>query len=225
MAAANGGRESVIVFGAHPDDSEIGAGGILAAYAERGHRVVMVNMRVPGGPDDTRHHDRERRHAEAQEAACALGVELMSFGLARDAIRPDARLVAAIDEMLADINPTAVYTHWLGDSHPEHIALSRAVLAATRKNRCSVYMYEATIPGGISPHSFRAQKFVDISGTIEHKMASLACYQTQLECYGQEWLEAIRGRAAHRGFQIGRRYAEAFQVVKEVSEIPDLRTP
>lgn len=221
---SNGWRESVIVFGAHPDDSEIGAGGVLAAYAERGHRVVMVNVRVPGGPDDTRHHDRERRRAEANEAAGALGVELISLGLPRDAIRPDARLVGAIDQMLADIQPTAVYTHWLGDSHPEHVALSRAVLAATRRNRCSVYMYEATIPGGISAHAFRAQKFVDISETIEHKMSSLACYQTQVERYGPEWLEAIRGRAAHRGFQIGRRYAEAFQVVKEVSEIPDLRS-
>ena len=76
-------------------------------------------------------------------------------------------------------------------------------------------MYEATLPGGISAHAFRAQKFVDISDTIDCKMASLACYETQLERYGPEWLEAIRGRAAYRGFQIGRRYAEAFQVVKD----------
>ena len=138
---------------------------------------------------------------------------------------PNARLVGAIDQLLDDVQPTAVYTQWLGDSHPEHVALSRAVLAATRRNRCSVYMYEATIPGGISAHAFRAQKFVDISDTIDSKMASLECYETQVELYGQGWLEAIRGRAAHRGFQIGRRYAEAFEVVKDLAEIPDVRQP
>lgn len=214
--------ERIIVFGAHPDDGEIGAGGTIAAYARRGHRVVLVNVRVPGGADDSVHHDRERRRAEADQAARALGSELHSFGLSRDAIKPSAQLVTEVDRLLADVQPTAVYTHWTGDSHPEHVAVSRAVLAATRRNACSVYMYEATIPGGISPQAFRAQKFVDISDCIEHKMASLACYETQLERYGAGWLEAIRGRAAHRGFQIGRRYAEAFQVVKEIGEIPQV---
>lgn len=219
----HGQPERIVVFGCHPDDGEIGAGGTIAAYVQRGHRVVMVNMRVPGGHDDTHHQERERRHSEATEAARTLGAELVSFGLSRDAIQPSARLVTALDHLVADVRPTAVYTHWLGDSHPEHIALSRAVLAATRHNRCSVYMYEATIPGGISAHAFRAQKFVDISDTMAHKMASLGCYQTQVARYGQEWLEAIRGRAAHRGFQVGRRYAEAFQVVKELAAIPDVR--
>ena len=216
-------RESIIVFGAHPDDAEIGAGGTIAAYARRGHRTVMVNVRVPGGPDDAVHHDRERRRGEAERAARTLGAELLSLGLARDAIQPNARLVTAIDQLLDDVQPTAVFTHWLGDSHPEHIALSRAVLAATRRNSCSVYMYEATIPGGIRADAFRPQRFVDISDTVDSKMISLECYETQLERYGQGWLEAIRGRAAHRGFQIGRRYAEAFEVVKDVAAIPEVR--
>jgi len=216
-------RECILVLGAHPDDAEIGAGGTIAAYAQRGHRVVMVNFRVPGGHDDSCDTTRSRRSGEADRAARVLGAELMSFGLPREAIKPNARLVGAIDRLLADLAPTAVYTQWHGDSHPEHVSLSRAVLAATRRNRCSLYMYEATIPGGISPHPFHAQKYVDISDTIDHKMDSLACYETQLERYGRGWLEAIRGRAAHRGFQIGGRYAEAFQVVKELSTIPDLR--
>jgi LmbE family N-acetylglucosaminyl deacetylase len=183
----------------------------------------MVNVRIPGGPDDAVHHDRERRRAESERAAHTLGAELLSLGLSRDAIQPNARLVTAIDRLLDDIQPTTVFTHWLGDSHPEHVALSQAVLAATRRNGCSVYMYEATIPGGISADAFRPQKFIDIGDTIDSKMASLECYETQLERYGQGWLEAIRGRAAHRGFQINRHYAEAFEVVKDVVPIPEAR--
>lgn len=216
-------RERVIVFGAHPDDAEIGAGGVIASYARRGHGVVMVNVRIPGGPDDAIHHDRERRRAESERAAHRLGAELLSLGLSREAIQPNARLVTAIDRLLDDIQPTTVFTHWLGDSHPEHVALSQAVLAATRRNGCSVYMYEATIPGGISADAFRPQKFIDIGDTIDSKMASLECYETQLERYGQGWLEAIRGRAAHRGFQIARHYAEAFEVVKDIAPILEAR--
>ena len=222
VSGQGNGVERIIVFGAHPDDAEIGAGGTIAAYVRRGHRVVMVNFRVPGGDDDRCHDQRERRRAEANEAARLLGADLLSFGMPREALQPNAELVGVIDELLRKEKPTAVYTQWLGDSHPEHVALSRAVLAATRRNLCSVYMYEATIPGGISADPFRAQKFVDISETIDAKMASLEAYDTQLSRYGREWLEAIRGRAAHRGFQMGRRYAEAFEVVKELSTIPEV---
>ena len=79
------------------------------------------------------------------------------------------------------------------------------------------------MPGGISAHSFRPQKYVDISDSIDAKVASLRAYDTQLRRYGEGWIEAIRGRAAHRGFQMGRSYAEAFQVVKEITAIEDLR--
>jgi LmbE family N-acetylglucosaminyl deacetylase len=217
-------RQCVLVLGAHPDDCEIGAGGTIAAYTQRGHRVVMVTLRIPCDcGDPCQEEEKSRRRREGERAAAILGAELHHFNLAREAIKPNARLVGAIDKLLADLQPAAVYTHWIGDSHPEHVAATRAVLAATRHNRCSVYQYEATLPGGVTPHAFHAQKFVDVSDTIEQKMDGLACHETQLETYGQGWLEAIRGRAAHRGFQMGRRYAEAFEVVKELAEIPDLR--
>jgi len=217
-------QESVLVLGAHPDDAEIGAGGTLAAYAARQHRALMANLRVPGGHNDGCPTTRSRRFDEARLAAAALGVEMLTFGLERSDIRPDSRLISVIERLLENIQPTEVYTHWMGDSHPEHVALTQAVLAATRHNRYSVFMYEATIPGGITGHSFTPQRFIDISDTIEKKMNSLAAYETQVERYGTGWLEAVRGRAAHRGFQIGKAYAEAFQVVKHVTEIADLRT-
>lgn len=218
-------RQSIVVFGAHPDDCEIGAGGTIAAYAQRGHRVVMVNFRIPCGCGDPCHEDEEkqRRRIEASRSASTLGAELVTFNLSRDALQPNARLVSAIEKVVGDVQPDAIFTHWLGDSHPEHVATTNAVIAATRRNRASLYMYEHTLPGGVTPHAFHAQKFIDISDVIEAKMTSLECHQTQLEAYGQPWLDAVRGRAAHRGFQIGRRYAEAFEVVKELSEIPDLR--
>jgi len=209
----------ILVFGAHPDDAEIGVGGTVAAYAQRGHRVVIVNLRIPGGPDDASSEQKARRRREGEHAAALLGAELITFDLQRDAINAGGRLVGVMDRLIADLRPDTIYTHWVGDSHPEHIATSRAVFAATRRNRCSVYMYEATIPGGITPQRFRAQKFIDISDTIDAKLDSLRAYETQLESYGEPWVEAIKGRAAHRGFQIGARYAEAFEVVKDICPI------
>ena len=145
------------------------------------------------------------------------------MNLSREEIRPDARLIGEFDRMLREYQPSVVFTHWHGDSHPEHQATTKAVLAATRRNRCSVYMYEVTLPGGITPEAFLPQRLIDIGDTIDAKMAALNCHESQIEAYGDTWLEAIKGRSAFRGFQLGCRYAEAFQIVKDVTPIPDLR--
>ena len=69
------------------------------------------------------------------------------------------RLIKEIDEIIKDASPDVVYTHWNHDSHQDHFVVSNATIAATRRNICSLYMYEQIIPGGIVPYGFRAQYF------------------------------------------------------------------
>ena len=40
---------------------------------------------------------------------------------------------------------------------------------------------------------------------------------SQIEANGDWWLEGLRGRAMYRGYQIHKRYAEAFEIVKEIN--------
>src|SRR5262245_66047431 len=67
----------IIVFGAHPDDAELKAGGTAIKWAKLGHEVKMVSVtngdighwREAGGPLA------KRRLAEVQRADEILGVE------------------------------------------------------------------------------------------------------------------------------------------------------
>ena len=78
-------------------------------------------------------------------------------------------------------------------------------------------MYEQTIPGGVVPGGFKAQSFVDISEQMDRKRESILVHRTQIELNGGDWwLEGVRGRAMYRGYQMNVRYAEAFEVVKEI---------
>src|SRR6185437_15701156 len=52
----------VIAFGAHPDDCDLGAGGLAAKYASQGNKVKFVSLA-------------NRRRAEAQEAGRRIGIE------------------------------------------------------------------------------------------------------------------------------------------------------
>ena len=202
----------ILVLGAHPDDMEIGVGGTIARYASMGHSVTMAVVSIP--------NDTEQRIREAEQAAQILGADLQVLKVDPCRIRHDRDLVGIFDRVYQQLEPDVVYTHWLEDSHQDHIAVAHAAVSASRKNRCSVYMYEQTIPGGIGFEGFHAQKYVDITPSIETKVKSILAHVSQVSKNGDWWLRGVEGRAMFRGYQIGVKFAESFQVVKEIFEIP-----
>jgi len=199
----------IIVFGAHPDDMEIGMGGTITKHVEAGDDVLMVVATVPT--------QRELRMQEARAGAEVLGARLEILDIPSDDLGVNRRTIREFDRLLASIDPHLVYTHWDQDSHQDHNAVSRAILAAGRRNRCSVLMYEQTIPGGVTPGGFKAQSFVDITDYIDRKCRSILVHRTQIDQNGGDWwLDGVRGRAMYRGYQMNARFGEAFEVVKEI---------
>ena len=98
------------------------------------------------------------------------------------------RTVEIFDQVIKDSQPDIIYTSWIHDSHQDHITVSRATIAAARRNRCSLYMYEQALPSGLTPYGFRAQAFVDISDTIELKIKSVSAHQSQIQSFSEQWV-------------------------------------
>ncbi len=201
----------VLAFGAHPDDIEIGMGGTICKYVQSKHQVLMAIATVT--------KQREQRLKEAEKAAATLGAAITIMDIEPHKMVLGRELINIFDPLIAGFSPDIIYTHWNHDSHQDHITVSEAVIAASRKNSYSVYMYEQTIPGGIAPYAFRAQSFIDISGVIDTKINSIRAHKSQVDANGESWLQGILGRAAYRGYQIDKRYAEAFEVIKEIGLI------
>jgi LmbE family N-acetylglucosaminyl deacetylase len=80
-------------------------------------------------------------------------------------------------------------------------------------------MYEQTIPGGVVPYAFQPQLFIDITDTIDSKIKSVLAHESQVISNGEWWEYGIKGRAMYRGYQIHKKYAEAFEVVKDIKMI------
>lgn len=204
--SAEGGK-CVIVFGAHPDDVEIGMAGSIRRLTDAGNTVYSVIASIPD--------DKDVRVAEAREAARVLGIrDVILLPLTVEELGYNRQTVGAIDKIIKELNPHSVFTHWLEDSHQDHVNVTHCVIAATRKNDFNVYMYEQTIPGGITPAAFRAQYIIDVSNVINEKMESIRCHASQIPRNGDWWVEGVRGRAMYRGYQIRARYAEAFEIIK-----------
>ncbi|MBI3074950.1 MAG: PIG-L family deacetylase [Parcubacteria group bacterium] len=202
-------KQPILIFGGHPDDIEIGAGGTARKLAAMRREVIVCVSTIP------EQYQIALRKKEAANAGKVLGaakvlflpVPLKKLGFNRETI-------GALDKLLAHYSPSAVFTHSLGDSHQDHLALTNSLLSAARRNDFSVFMYEQIIPGGVTTVPFRPHLFVDISAHIDDKIKAIETHKSQVKKYGENWIESIRGRAVMRGAQIGTKYAEAFEVVK-----------
>ena len=112
-----------------------------------------------------------------------------------------------------------IYTHWYHDTHQDHMRTTQAVLSAGRYVK-NILMYEPEYPAGRSYLGFRNQYYVDITSTLELKMLSIKQHKSQVKKYGENrFLSAIEARAQHRGYEIGSKYAECFEIIRLLGDI------
>ena len=206
----------VLAFGAHADDVEIGMGGTVARMIEEGHEVKIVCAIIPHESIDgvSNLKDKEIRHKAAIDAANILGASIEILDIDPYEFTLNRKYTKIFDQIVKAYKPDEVYVNWHHDSHQDHRAIANMIFSSARKNNFSLYMYESMIPGGIVAESFRPQLFINISDTIEKKIASLKTYYS-ISLYDQVG-EGIVGRASFRGHQIGVKYAEVFEVVKKI---------
>jgi N-acetylglucosamine malate deacetylase 1 len=204
---------TILVFGAHPDDIEIGMGGTISKLVKLGYDVNMVIATLP---NFTIADNKDERKLEAISSASILGCKSPEFlDLSPEDIVFGRRMVSLIDSLIKKYKTTSVYTQWIGDSHQDHQILTQSVIAASRDVN-NLYMYETTIPGGVTEKAFRPQLFIDVTNEMENKIKSLKYFKSQNIRCGPFWIDAIVGRSLYRGYQINTKHAEAFEIVKTV---------
>jgi LmbE family N-acetylglucosaminyl deacetylase len=187
----------ILIFGAHPDDADIRAGGVAARYAQLGHKVRMIA--VTNG--DAGHHQiggaplAWRRRKEAQAAADVLGVEYLVLDNHDGELMPTLENRREIIRQIRAFAPDLVMSPRPYDYHPDHRATAELVRDA---------LYLVTVPNVVSdtphlrqmpvavyvmdgfqrPYPFRPDVVVDIGEVVEQKLNALVCHESQFF----EWL-------------------------------------
>lgn len=201
----------VIAFGAHPDDIEIGMAGTVSKLTGMGYDVRLVIATLP---NFVKTDTKEERKQESIMSAKVMGCKIPDFlDLSPEEIVFSRKFVTQINKIIQEHKPAAIFTQWIGDTHQDHQILTRAVIAAARDSN-DVFMYETTIPGGISEHAFRPQLYVDVTETLGIKRNALDCFDSQKIRCGPLWIDSLIGRCSYRGYQMNAKYAEAFEVIK-----------
>ena len=116
----------MLAIGAHPDDVEIGVGGILLRHADAGHDVNVLTL--TGGEHGG---DAAERAAESRYAAEILGAKLFHESLQDTEVGDRGETIGAIKRVIDETGATTIYTHTSKDVHQDH----RNVHNATPRRR------------------------------------------------------------------------------------------
>jgi LmbE family N-acetylglucosaminyl deacetylase len=218
----------VLVLAAHPDDEVLGMGATIAVHSGvRDDQVRVVCVTDGSSAQYTVESGlRERKDAEALRAALELGVQdyvhLDLPDMRLDTI-PHVELNRVVEEHVGDFQPDIVYTPH-PDVNRDHCALFDSVAVATRPfpgqsvRRLLTYAPTSSMEWtAVAVNWFVPNWFVDVTTTIERKLAAFACYETEHRDFPHPRSErAIRAHAEFFGASVGCAYAEPFVLIRAV---------
>ena len=203
--------------------------------ADNGTEVVYVVVTDGSqGGEDPKQKDSELvaiREREQKAAAKVLGVKKVEFlGYKDGQLMPDLKLRRDIVRMIRKYKPELVITHTpgrvldapMGGSHPDHIAVGEATMAAVYPDSRNPRAFRSLLKEGLEAHEVKevwlpfwtsGEYLVDISKTLDRKIEALTKHKSQVQKPGREWdvEKWLRKRHHEVGRRGGYRYAESFK--------------
>lgn len=221
----------ILVFGAHPDDAELGAGATIAKEIERGKKVGIVDL--TRGELGTR-GSAEIRAREAARAAEVLGIAVRENLEFRDGFfRNDPEHQMTVIRQIRKYRPDTVLCNAIDDRHIDHgrgselvshaCFLSGLVKIDTQLEGDDLWQ-EPWRPKNVYHYiqwkNLKPDFVVDVSGFIEKKLEAIRAYDSQFydpdskepetPISSANFLESVAYRARDLGRLVGVDYAEGF---------------
>ncbi len=212
----------VIMFGAHPDDCDINAGGIAALYAQMGHQVKFVSLTNGNKGHHIMKPDElaARRKREMQESARILGIVYENLENNDGELMPTLENRKAVIKLICDWKADVVITHRPNDYHPDHRYTS--IIVQDAAYMISVPMM---IPDGKpllksplflympdrfqKPAPFSPDIVVDITSVAEKKADAICAHESQVYewlPWNGGWAKELPSNPAERHKYVGDRY-------------------
>lgn len=231
----------LLVMTVHPDDAELGAGGVIAKYVAEGKKVGIVDLTL--GELGTRGTP-EIRAQEAQNAAKILGVAVRENLKLRDGFfqnNEDGQ--KEVIKAIRKFQPEIVITNAWEDRHPDHGRASKLVndalfLAGLRRIETEL--------DGIAQEPYRPRLqlqliqdkyiqpdiLIDITEYWDIKERSILAYTSQFNVENQDdepqtyisnpdFMDSTKARGHEFGRSIQVKYAEGF-TCRKILGVKDL---
>lgn len=222
-------KADILAVGAHPDDLELSIGGTLALMSNQGSNIVLVDLTQ--GELGTR-GTKEIRMREADEATKILNAkQRINLMIPDGNIEVHQPNIKKLITVIRQFQPAIMFIPHSTERHPDHVhahtlAKEAWFYAGLEKIQTS-YHGEAQEPWRpdayfhfMQRHEFTPSFIVDISSTMETKMAAIRAHASQFYnptskeretlLSRPKFLDHIINRAQYYGEMIGVHFGEPF---------------
>jgi LmbE family N-acetylglucosaminyl deacetylase len=205
---SNNYKMNILAIGAHPDDIELGCGGLLIKAARQGHNIYMYTLthgEASGNP--------EQRTSELKQSSKIIGAKSLwidNFGDTR--LELSSELINHIEFFVNTTEADIVITHSLSDIHHDHKSVARSTVEAARFVP-TILSYEIPLT-----KDFKPQVYYDISDVIDEKVKLIKLFSSQQNKLYLKAGNALKGLAEYRALQTRLNtsidFVESFEVLK-----------
>ncbi len=228
----------ILVFGAHPDDAELGAGATIAKAVDQGKKVGIVDL--TRGELGTR-GTAEIRDQEAEEAAKLLGVLFRSnLEFADGFFTNDKVHQLEVIKMIRKYRPEIVLCNAVDDRHIDHGKGSKLVSDSCFLS--GLVKIDTKFDGDdqwqepwrpkqvyhfIQWKNLNPDFVVDVSGYVEKKIQAIMAYSSQFydpksnepetPISSKNFIDSVTYRARDLGRIVGVAHAEGFNTERVVA--------
>jgi|TARA_B110000116_G_scaffold266261_1_gene276709 bacillithiol biosynthesis deacetylase BshB1 len=214
----------ILVFGAHPDDVELGCGGTVIKLISQGKKIAIIDLTK--GELGTRGTPQTRKE-ECKNATKILGVEIRENMDFKDGFfENDEKHKLALIKKIREYCPEIVIANAPSDRHPDHgrasqIVLDACFLSGLEKVETKQKIWRPkAIYHYIQFNNSKPDLVVDISSQMDKKLEAVTAYKTQFydaESKEKEtiiskkgFLKSVKYRAQDLGRLSHCKYAEGF---------------
>ncbi|MDE3742219.1 PIG-L deacetylase family protein [Maribacter polysaccharolyticus] len=229
-------NKKILVVVAHPDDELLGLGASMHLLIKKHNckiRAVILGEGITSRSDQRdaeKWKDELKQHKQnIEDAISQIGYE--SVGIYDF---PDNRfdsialldIIKVVEKEKADFDPEIIFTHHGGDVNVDHQRTFEAVITATRpmehEKAKTIITFET--PSGTEwrassdPRHFIPNFYISVSEEdIEAKIRGMESYKFEKREFPHPRSpKALTILAQQRGISVGRTYAEAFCIVRNV---------
>jgi len=218
-----------MIVAPHPDDEVLGAGGTLLRRKSEGNQIGWLIMTQMGGDESYSVEDKRRRNLEIEEVKHFFNfdfIEQLDFETKKLCEIPTSILVKNVSRSLSEFAPDELLIPHYSDVHSDHKITFNVIASCTKWFRNShvrrVLSYETLSETGFGlgrEASFNPNYFVDITTFLDSKVKAMEIYSSEIEEFPfPRSGEAIESLAKYRGASAGVKAAEAFELLRDISE-------
>jgi N-acetylglucosamine malate deacetylase 1 len=220
--------KKVIVVAVHPDDETLGCGGTLLRHKAEGDEIywlIVTNITAKEGWDKK---FVDKRQDEIDEVSKRFGFKKtfkLDFPTTRLDQIPKGELITSISRIFNEVKPNIVYLPNRSDVHSDHQITFQAAYSCTKNFRYpfieKIIMMETISETEFAPAlaetAFIPNLYVNIEDYFDKKIEIFNCFESEVMTGPfPRSIETILSLAIIRGSSISKKYAEAFQLLKEI---------